>query len=84
MAKVTKGELPLAEEMTRERRARKPNDILLRKHGFKIVSRPIYNGETKGPNIWVRKGRQYLEPEALAYALASKKTDESQEQESPI
>ncbi len=43
-----------------EKKLRWPQDMRLRRNGFKIESRP-----RKGPNIWSLKGVMYFEVEAL-------------------
>ena len=40
-------------------------DVLLRRHGFRIHSRPVFNGVRKGPNVWVRNGITRSEEDAL-------------------
>jgi hypothetical protein len=46
-----------------ETRSLFPEDILLRRHGFKISSRPKY-----GPAVWARGGDRYEHSKALAIA----------------
>lgn len=58
-----------------ETRDLKPDDRLLRRHGFKIKSRPA-----RGPVTWTKGGEEYVQEEALRIAARGERDVQKKEQ----
>lgn len=71
--KETKAKVPAVGYDTAEQTVRMPTDLLLRKYGFQIESRPVKDGKQLGPNLWRHRTWGVMqENEALAYVAREK------------